>query len=54
MRGVLRAAAGDAASTPPAGPLQIIVLTCHQEWFSIGGAKVVDLGDAKILERRQS
>jgi hypothetical protein len=55
MRGVLRAAAaGDTASTQPAGPLQIIVLTCHPEWFSIDGARVIDLGDATILERRQS
>src|SRR5262249_35092296 len=40
MRGVLRsAAAGDAAPNAQAGPLQIIVLTCHPEWFSIDGAR---------------
>jgi energy-coupling factor transporter ATP-binding protein EcfA2 len=44
MRAVLKkAAAGDPGSTPPGGPLQIIVLTCHPEWFDVEGAKVVDL-----------
>src|SRR5262249_20314478 len=34
MRAILRRAAeGDEKLTPPAGPLQIIVLTCHPEWF---------------------
>jgi hypothetical protein len=34
MRAILRRAAeGDSKLTPPAGQLQIIVLTCHPEWF---------------------
>jgi predicted nucleic acid-binding Zn-ribbon protein len=52
MRAVLRnAAAGDATSAPAAGPLQIIVLTCHPEWFAVEGAKVVDLSKAEVLRR---
>jgi len=52
MRGVLRsAAAGDLSSTPPAGPLQVIVFTCHPEWFAIDGATVIDLGNASILQK---
>ena len=41
MRHVLKsAAAGDA---PRAGPLQILVFTCHPEWFAAGGARNIDL-----------
>jgi len=46
MRAVLRsAAAGDAGSTPPAGPLQILVFTCHPEWFRLDDARVIDLSN---------
>ena len=52
MCAVLRnAAAGDAKQTPPAGPLQILVFTCHPEWFEIDGAKTIDLGDPRVLTR---
>jgi predicted nucleic acid-binding Zn-ribbon protein len=52
MRAVLKnAATGDATSAPAAGPLQIIVLTCHPEWFAVEGAKVVDLSKAEVLTR---
>jgi hypothetical protein len=44
MRAVLRSAAmGDTASAPPAGPLQILVFTCHPEWFRVEDARVIDL-----------
>jgi hypothetical protein len=47
MRMILRRAAeGDLQLTPPAGPLQIIILTCHPEWFRDDGATVVDLSHA--------
>jgi hypothetical protein len=49
MRAVLKSAtAGDNSSTPPAGPLQILVFTCHPEWFVIEGAKIIDL--SKVLQ----
>ncbi len=52
MRSVLAsAAAGDSSATPPAGPLQILVFTCHPEWFVTDGAKVVDLSRPDILAR---
>jgi hypothetical protein len=52
MRAVLRAAAaGDSKLTPPAGPLQILIFTCHPEWFEIDGAKAIDLADPSILTR---
>jgi hypothetical protein len=51
MRVVLRAAAdGDATTNPPAGPLQILVFTCHPEWFRTDAATVIDLGNPLILE----
>lgn len=38
------AAAGNAGWTPPAGPLQILIFTCHPERFDhVGGAKHIDL-----------
>ena len=47
MRAVLKnAAAGDAGATPPAGPLQIVVFTCHPEWFAIDGATIIDVAKA--------
>ncbi len=53
MRAVLKSAsAGDHDSTPPAGPLQIIVLTCHPEWFAIDGAKIVNLSQPDVLSGR--
>jgi DNA repair exonuclease SbcCD ATPase subunit len=52
MRAVLKSAsAGDAGSTPPAGPMQIVVFTCHPEWFAIDGAKIVDLSKTDVLKR---
>jgi hypothetical protein len=52
MRAVLKnAAAGDFASTPPAGPLQIVVFTCHPERFTIDGAKTIDLSSPAVLTR---
>lgn len=53
MRAVLRSAAGgDPGVTPPAGPLQILVFTCHPEWFHIDGARIIDLADPKVLSRQ--
>ncbi len=47
MRAVLKnAAAGDPNSKPPAGPLQVLVFTCHPEWFMVEGAKMIDLAKA--------
>lgn len=44
MRVILRRAAeGDAMLNPPAGPLQIIILTCHPEGFRDERATVIDL-----------
>ena len=52
MRAVLRsAAAGDATISPLAGPLQILVFTCHAERFRIEGARVVDLSNPEVLVR---
>lgn len=52
MRAVLRSAAkGDGESTPPAGPLQILVFTCHPEWFSADAARSIDLGSPAVLQR---
>lgn len=52
MRAILRRAAeGDAKQTPPAGPLQIIVLTCHPEWFRDKDATVIDLENADVMQR---
>jgi len=52
MRGVLRkASVGDSSSTPPAGPLQIVVFTCHSEWFAMDGAKIIDLSKPDVLRR---
>jgi uncharacterized protein YhaN len=52
MRAVLKnAAAGDSGPTPPAGPLQILVFTCHPEWFAVDGAKVIDLSKTDVLSK---
>jgi chromosome segregation ATPase len=52
MRVILRRAAeGDPQLTPPAGPLQIIILTCHPEWFRDERATVIDLEDPEVLTR---
>jgi DNA repair exonuclease SbcCD ATPase subunit len=54
MRVILRRAAeGDPKLTPPAGPLQIIILTCHPEWFRDERATVVDLENPEVLSRFQ-
>jgi hypothetical protein len=52
MRAILKSASvGDTSSTPPAGPLQIVVFTCHPEWFGIDGARIVDLSKPDVLNR---
>jgi predicted nucleic acid-binding Zn-ribbon protein len=52
MRVILRrAAGGDSKLTPPAGPLQIIILTCHPEWFRDDRATVIDLENPEVLQR---
>jgi DNA repair exonuclease SbcCD ATPase subunit len=52
MRAILRrASAGDPNSSPPAGPLQIIVLTCHPEWFRDEHATVIDLQHMDVMQR---
>ena len=50
MRAILRRAAeGDPNLTPPAGPLQIIILTCHPEWFRDERATVIDLENGDVM-----
>jgi predicted nucleic acid-binding Zn-ribbon protein len=52
MRAVLKAAAaGDPSASPSAGPLQILVFTCHPEWFRVDAAPMIDLGNPMILDR---
>ena len=52
MRVILRRAAeGDPKLSPPAGPLQIIVLTCHPEWFRDERATVIDLENPDVMQR---
>jgi predicted nucleic acid-binding Zn-ribbon protein len=52
MRVILRRAAeGDTDLRPPAGPLQIIILTCHPEWFRDERATVIDLEDPDVMQR---
>jgi DNA repair exonuclease SbcCD ATPase subunit len=52
MRVILRrAAGGDSKVTPPAGPLQIIILTCHPEWFRDDQATVIDLENPEVMQR---
>jgi len=52
MRLVLQQAArGDPESDPPAGPLQILVFTCHPEWFDFEDARQIDLLGDGALER---
>ncbi len=52
MRAVLKtAAAGDPSTTPPAGPLQILVFTCRPDWFPAEAGRMIDLGDPAILVR---
>jgi predicted nucleic acid-binding Zn-ribbon protein len=52
MRVILRrAAVGDSRLSPPAGPLQIIILTCHPEWFRDEQATVIDLEDLEVMRR---
>jgi DNA repair exonuclease SbcCD ATPase subunit len=46
-----RAAEGDDKLTPPAGPLQIIILTCHPEWFRGAGTTLINLEDPQVMER---
>jgi chromosome segregation ATPase len=52
MRVILRRAAeGDRNLTPPAGQLQIIILTCHPEWFRDERATVIDLENPEVMIR---
>jgi DNA repair exonuclease SbcCD ATPase subunit len=52
MRVILRRAAeGDAKLSPPTGPLQIIILTCHPEWFRDERATVIDLENPEVMQR---
>jgi uncharacterized protein YhaN len=52
MRSILRSAAeGNPNLTPPAGPLQIVVLTCHPEWFRDERATVIDLESPEVMIR---
>lgn len=52
MRVILRRAAeGDLSITPPAGPLQIIIFTCHPEWFRDEKAFVINLEDSQVMTR---
>ena len=52
MRVILRRAAdGDQNLTPPAGPLQILIFTCHPEWFWDERATVIDLENAEVMSR---
>lgn len=52
MRSILRRAAeGDASLVPPAGPLQIVIFTCHPEWFRDDTATVIDLEDPQVMTR---
>jgi DNA repair exonuclease SbcCD ATPase subunit len=52
MRVILRRAAeGDPKLNPPAGPLQIIILTCHPEWFRDERATVIDLENPQVMTR---
>lgn len=52
MRVILRRAAeGDQKLNPPAGPLQIVVLTCHPEWFRDERATVIDLENPEVMSR---
>jgi hypothetical protein len=48
----LHAAAGNPGSTPPAGPLQVLIFTCHPEWFAMDGARMIDLTVRAVLVRR--
>jgi hypothetical protein len=52
MRVILRRAAhGDKSISPPAGPLQILIFTCHPEWFRDEDALVIDLEDGSVMKR---
>ena len=52
MRVILRRAAeGDQKLTPAAGPLQIVILTCHPEWFRDERATVIDLENPDVMCR---
>ena len=45
-----QASRGDRAACPPAGPLQILIFTCHPEWFrELPDVKMIDL--APLIQR---
>jgi hypothetical protein len=51
MRTILQQAAiGEPNARPSAGPLQILLFTCHPEWFQLEGARIINLNDPAILE----
>jgi hypothetical protein len=52
MRAVLQAAAaGDPSAYPSVGPLQILVFTCHPEWFRVDATTMIDLGNPTFMDR---
>ena len=52
MRVILRRAAeGDPNLNPPAGRLQILIFTCHPEWFRDEQALVIDLENPDVMTR---
>jgi hypothetical protein len=52
MRVILRRAAeGDPNLNPPAGRLQVLIFTCHPEWFRDEQALVIDLENPEVMTR---
>jgi uncharacterized protein YhaN len=52
MRVILRRSSeGDPKLSLPSGPLQIIVFTCHPEWFRDEQATVIDLENPEVMQR---
>jgi len=52
IRSVLKAAAeGDSNSPLKSGPLQLLIFTCHAEWFRTLSGTSIDLGNEAILSK---
>lgn len=52
MRVILRRSSeGHPKQRPSAGPLQIMVFTCHPEWFRDEHATVIDLENPEVMQR---
>jgi hypothetical protein len=52
MRVILRRSSeGDPKQSPPAGPLQVMLFTCHPEWFRDEQATVIDLENPEAMQR---